>query len=58
MRWKEHVLEGTQERNAVFGARGLLALLLSAFGLFGLWSGYAVVLLADLSGALDLSPGP
>ena len=43
---------------ATLGVGGLLALLLSAFGIFGLWSGYAVVLLADLSGALGLSPGP
>lgn len=40
------------------GIRGLLALLLWAFGVFGVWAGYAVVLLADLSRALDLSPGP
>jgi MFS family permease len=58
VRWKELVLEGAQVRKTALGVRGLLALLLSAFGIFGLWSGYAVVLLADLSGALDLSPGP
>jgi MFS family permease len=58
VRSKEHVLEGAQERKTALGVRGLLALLLWAFGIFGLWSGYAVVLLADLSGALDLSPGP
>lgn len=40
------------------GVRGLLALLLWAFGTFGVWAGYAVVLLADLSRALGLSPGP
>jgi MFS family permease len=34
------------------------ALLLSAFGVFGLWAGCFTVLLADLSQALDLSPGP
>ena len=56
VRRKEHVLEGAQERKTALGVRGLLALLLSAFGIFGLWSGYAVVLLADLSGALGLSP--
>ena len=36
----------------------LLALLLAAFGVFGLWSGCNAVLLADLSRALGLSPGP
>ena len=35
-----------------------LTLLLSAFGVFGLWSGCSAVLLADLSRALSLSPGP
>jgi hypothetical protein len=40
-------------------SRGLLlALLLEAFGVFGLWSGCNAVLLADLSRALGLSPGP
>ena len=42
-------------------ARGwvpLLVLLLWAFGVFGLWSGCNAVLLADLSRALGLSPGP
>jgi MFS family permease len=58
VRWKELVLEGAQVSKTALGVRGLLALLLSAFGIFGLWSGYAVVLLVDLSGALDLSPGP
>jgi hypothetical protein len=58
VRSKEHVLEGAQERKTALGVRGLLALLLWAFGIFGLWSGYAVVLLADLSGAMDLSPCP
>jgi hypothetical protein len=33
-------------------------LLLAAFGVFGLWSGCNAVLLADLSRALGLSPGP
>jgi MFS family permease len=33
-------------------------LLLVAFGAFGLFAGTFAVLLADLSGALDLSPGP
>src|SRR3712207_4353723 len=35
-----------------------LTLLLVAFGAFGLFAGTFAVLLADLSGALDLSPGP
>jgi MFS family permease len=35
-----------------------LALLLEAFGVFGLWSGCNAVLLADLSRALGLCPGP
>ena len=57
MRREEQVLEGAQERKTALGVRGLLALLLlKPFGIFGLWSGYAVVLLADLSGALGLSP--
>ena len=38
--------------------RWLLVLLLSAFGVFGLWAGCFTVLLADLSRALGLSPGP
>src|SRR5918997_7175035 len=36
----------------------LLVLLLAAFGVFGLWAGCNAVLLADLSRALGLSPGP
>ncbi|MDP9479053.1 MAG: MFS transporter [Actinomycetota bacterium] len=36
----------------------VLVLLLSAFGVFGLWAGCFTVLLADLSRALGLSPGP
>jgi MFS family permease len=36
----------------------LLALEVSAFGFFGLFAGCYAVLLADLSGALGLSPGP
>lgn len=39
-------------------AGGLLALLLSAFGVFGLQAGCGAVLLADLSRSLGLSPGP
>jgi hypothetical protein len=38
--------------------RRLLALELSAFGFFGLFWGCFAVLLADLSSALGLSPGP
>jgi MFS family permease len=44
-----------------FGGRRtgiVLSVLLGAFGSFGLFSGTFAVLLADLSGALDLSPGP
>ena len=40
------------------GLRRPLALSFSAFGIFGLWSGCNAVLLADLSRALGLSPGP
>ncbi len=36
----------------------VLVLLLSAFGVFGLWAGCFTVLLDDLSRALGLSPGP
>jgi len=48
------------ERGLWYYAPGwpMLALLLSAFGVFGLWAGCFTVLLADLSRALDLSPGP
>jgi MFS family permease len=38
--------------------RLVLPVLLGAFGVFGLFWGTFAVLLADLSGALDLSPGP
>jgi MFS family permease len=38
--------------------RLVLPVLLGAFGTFGFFSGTFAVLLADLSGALDLSPGP
>ena len=40
------------------GFRKLLAIELATFGVFGLFAGTFAVLLADLSGALDLSPGP
>src|SRR5918999_4261339 len=36
----------------------VLPVLLGAFGTFGLFAGTFAVLLADLSRALDLSPGP
>jgi hypothetical protein len=36
----------------------VLPVLLGAFGVFGLFWGAYAVLLADLSGALDLTPGP
>src|SRR3712207_165259 len=39
-------------------SRRVLVLLLSVFGVFGLWAGCFTVLLADLSRALGLSPGP
>jgi hypothetical protein len=39
-------------------SRKLLAIELGAFGVFGLFAGTFAVLLADLSRALDLSPGP
>ena len=38
--------------------RLVVPVLLGAFGVFGLFWGSFAVLLADLSGALDLSPGP
>jgi MFS family permease len=38
--------------------RKLLAIELATFGVFGLFAGTFAVLLADLSRALDLSPGP
>ncbi len=36
----------------------MLAVAASAFGVFGLWAGCSAVLLADLSRAIGLSPGP
>jgi MFS family permease len=39
-------------------SKAVLPVLLGAFGVFGLFWGTFAVLLADLSGALDLSPGP
>ncbi len=40
------------------GVGRLLALSSAAFGVFGLWAGCSAVLLADLTRALGLSPGP
>ncbi len=51
-------LEGTQTHEQVPEAGRLLALAASAFTVFGLWAGCSAVLLADLSRALGLSPGP
>ena len=48
---------GSEERVPQPG-RLVLPVLLGAFGTFGLFSGTFAVLLADLSRALDLSPGP
>ena len=36
----------------------MLALAISAFGVFGVWAGSSAVLLADLSRSVGLSPGP
>ena len=52
----QRVAQGGMQAGANW--RRLLALELSAFGFFGLFWGSFAVLLADLSGALDLSPGP
>src|ERR687890_774700 len=49
---------GGAEGRAAGRGRLVLPVLLGAFGAFGLFSGTFAVLLADLSGALDLSPGP
>jgi MFS family permease len=46
------------EVRAPWLAKLALSVLLGAFGSFGFFSGTFAVLLADLSGALDLSPGP
>lgn len=40
------------------GVGGMLAVAAAAFGVFGLWAGLSAVLLADLSRAIGLSPGP
>jgi MFS family permease len=52
------VSEAGSEGRVVQQGRLGLAVLLGAFGVFGLFAGTFAVLLADLSGALDLSPGP
>ncbi len=49
---------GGAEGRAAGRGRLVLPVLLGAFGVFGLFWGTFAVLLADLSGALDLSPGP
>src|SRR3712207_2463539 len=57
------MIPGVDARGEAEGAaprlgRFVLPVLLGAFGVFGLFWGTFAVLLADLSGALDLSPGP
>ena len=49
---------GTGGPTPPWPAKLLLPVLLAAFGVFGLFWGVFAVLLADLSGALGLSPGP
>ena len=49
--------EGLKDVRAGTNPERLLALEVSAFGFFGLFWGCFAVLLADLSGALGLSPG-
>jgi len=51
-------VRGGAEGRAAGRGRLVLPVLLGAFGVFGLFWGTFAVLLADLSGALDLSPGP
>ena len=48
---------GSEERVRQQGRLALIVLL-GAFGTFGLFAGTFAVVLADLSRALDLSPGP
>src|SRR5918992_3444191 len=50
--------DGRDRRRMGTSWKRLLALEVSAFGFFGLFGGCYAVLLADLSGALGLSPGP
>src|SRR5918998_6708632 len=52
------VSEAGSEGRIPHPGRLALPVLLGAFGTFGLFSGTFAVLLADLSRALDLSPGP
>ena len=51
-------LQGARTEGRVSPIGGLLALAASAFWVFGLWAGLSAVLLADLSRAAGLSPGP
>src|SRR5215204_5731950 len=51
-------VRGGAEGRAAGRGRLVLPVLLGAFGVFGLFWGTFAVLLADLSGALGLSPGP
>lgn len=50
--------EARSGERARWPGRLVLPVLLGAFGVFGLFWGTFAVLLADLSGALDLTPGP
>ena len=50
--------ENMRASGTASGVSGLLALSLSAFGVFGLWAGCHAVLLADLSRTLGISTGP
>ncbi|MBA2344649.1 MAG: hypothetical protein H0V83_06170 [Rubrobacter sp.] len=52
------MLENAWTNKRVSSSGRLLALLLSAFGVFGLWAGCNAVLLTDLSRTLDISLGP
>lgn len=49
---------GTGSERGTLRSNVILPVLLGAFGVFGLFWGTFAVLLADLSEALDLSPGP
>src|ERR687894_222755 len=51
-------LQGARTEGRASPIGGLLALAASAFWVFGLWAGLSAVLLADLSRAAGLSPGP
>lgn len=58
MRERTNVPEDARAGEPASSVGRLLALLLSAFGIFGLWSGCNAVLLTDLSRTLGVSPGP